>query len=200
MPLLTITLVFPRLTFKPLLSKAYFHFMNLFVSPSIASLIRTKSSAYSNSFSAAPLAKAVMTSTTTARRKGGSTDPWCITTLTSSSSTNSKSTLTLVFAPSYRFITDLTNTSGIPFFLIAHSNTFLGTLTLAFSLSTKHIRLFSSSMILFLHPSQNKHGINCSCQTLRKITFHGQLLFYEAFFSNTLSFTFTPYSRSFTVL
>ena len=47
----TRTLVLPRLTFKPLLSKA-FNFKNLFLSPSIILLIRTKSSTYSNSFSA----------------------------------------------------------------------------------------------------------------------------------------------------
>ena len=45
----TITLVFPRLTFKPLLSKASFHFKSLSLSHSIVSLIRTKLSAYSNS-------------------------------------------------------------------------------------------------------------------------------------------------------
>ena len=49
-------------------------------------------------------------------------DSWCIHTLTSNSSDNSESTLTLVFAPSYRLITDLTKTSGILLFLIAHSN------------------------------------------------------------------------------
>ena len=48
---LTITFIFPRLTFKPLLSKASCHFQNLFMSPSIVSLTLTKSSAYSNSLS-----------------------------------------------------------------------------------------------------------------------------------------------------
>ena len=49
---LTITLAFPMLTFNPLLSKASFHFRNLSLSPSSVSLIRTKSSTYSNSLSA----------------------------------------------------------------------------------------------------------------------------------------------------
>ena len=131
----TITLVFPNLTFKSLFSKASFHFKNLFLSPSIVSLIRNKSSAYINS----PLANSVTTSATTAKRKGDSTDPWFIHTLTSTFSDNSESTLTLVFAPSFRLITDLTKTSGIPFFLNAYSNTFLGTLPKAFFRSTKHI-------------------------------------------------------------
>ena len=132
----TITLFFPRFTFKPLLSIVSCHFSNLFLSPWIVSLIRTKSSAYSNSLSAPSMANSVTTSTTSAKRKGDSTDPWDIPTLTSNSSDNSESTLTLVFAPSYRLIADLTKTYGIPFFLIAHSNTFLGSLLRAFFKST----------------------------------------------------------------
>ena len=45
MALLTITLVFLSLTFKPLLSKAHLHFMNLFLSPSVIPLVKTKPSA-----------------------------------------------------------------------------------------------------------------------------------------------------------
>ena len=56
MLLLIITLVFPRLTFIPLLSKASFRFRKLFPTPSIVSLVRTKSSAYGNSLSACSLA------------------------------------------------------------------------------------------------------------------------------------------------
>ena len=136
--LLTITLVFSRLTFKPLLSKASFHFRNLSLILSIVPPIRTKSSAYNYSLSAPSLVCSVTTSTTNAKRKGDSTDPWCIPTLTYDSSDNSESTLTLVFAHSYRLFTDLTKTSGIPFFLIAHYSTFLGILSKAFSMSTKH--------------------------------------------------------------
>ena len=125
---------------KPLLSKSSYHFKNLFHSPWIVSLITTKSSAYINSLSTQYMANSVTTSTT--KKKGDNTDPWCIPTLTSNSSDNSQSTLALVFAPSYRLITDLTQTSGIPFFFIAHSNTFLGTLSNAFSWSTKHTTFF----------------------------------------------------------
>ena len=59
-------------------------------------------------------------------------DPWCTPTFTSNSSDNYTPAMTLVFAPSYKLITALTITSGIPFFLIAHSTTFLGTLSNAF--------------------------------------------------------------------
>ena len=88
MPLLSITLVFSRLSSKPLLSTASFHFKNLLLSPSIVSLIGTKSSAC-KSHLAQPLAISVMISITTAKRKGDSTDPWCISALTSNSSDNS---------------------------------------------------------------------------------------------------------------
>ena len=72
-----------------------------------------------------------------------STDLCCIPSLTSISSDNSEYTLTLVFAPSYILITDLTKTSGIPFFLIANSN-------------------ISLIVILVLQHSQDGHCINCS--------------------------------------
>ena len=124
--LIVMPFIFPRLTFKPMLSKASSHFKNLPLSLLIVSLIRTKSSAYSNSLSALSLANYVTTSTTTAKRKDGSIDHWCITTLTSN---NSEYTLILVFVPLYRLITDLAKTSGILFFLIAHSNTLLSTLS-----------------------------------------------------------------------
>ena len=143
MPPQTIPLVFSRLTFKPLLSKASLHYKNLFLSPSIVSLIRSKSSAYSNSLSAPSLANSVTKSTTTAKKKGDSTDPWCILTLTSNASDNSEFTLTLGSAPLYRLITDPTKTSDVPILHIAHSNTLLGTSSNAFPDLQKHnITLF----------------------------------------------------------
>ena len=78
MPPLAITLIFPRPTFKHLLSKSSFHLKNLFLSPLIVSLIRTKSSSYRNSLSALYLA-ILVTSTTTAHTKCDSTGSWCIT-------------------------------------------------------------------------------------------------------------------------
>ena len=78
MPPLTITVVFPRLAFKPLFSKASFYFKNLFLSPLIVSLVWTKSSAYSNSFSAPSMANSVTTPTSTAKRKCNRTDPWYV--------------------------------------------------------------------------------------------------------------------------
>ena len=76
MPTQTMTLDFPQITLKLMISKASFQFKNLFLSPSVVSLIRTKTSACSNSLSASSLANSVTISTTTAKRKGDSTDPW----------------------------------------------------------------------------------------------------------------------------
>ena len=45
---------------------------------------------------------------------------------------------------------------------MAHSNTFLGTLSIDFSRSKNTYTTFTFSMILFWHPSQDKHNINCS--------------------------------------
>ena len=51
-------------------------------------------------------------------------------------------TFTFVLAPLYRLITAVNNASGIPFFPIAHSTTFLGPLSNAFSRSTKRMSNF----------------------------------------------------------
>ena len=72
--LLTITLVFQRLAFTNLLSKASFHYKNVFLSPSIVSLIRSKSSAYCYSLSAPSLGNNITTSTTNAKGKGDNTN------------------------------------------------------------------------------------------------------------------------------
>ena len=89
---LTITMLFPKLTFKPLLSKASFHLMKLFMSPQLShssglshlqlatrvvflcSYIwyhkcKTFSKLYSNSLSTLSLTNLVTTSNTTAKRK-----------------------------------------------------------------------------------------------------------------------------------
>ena len=133
---------FPKVNFQTLALKASFHFENLFLSPMIVSVIRTKSPAYNNSPSAPSLANSVTTSTTNSKTKGDSTDRLYIPILTSNSTDNSESTLTLVFTPSYRLITGLAKSSGIPFLLNTHSNTFLGTLSKASSRSTKQIYNF----------------------------------------------------------
>ena len=136
-PPLTISLFFQRFTFNVLLSMASFHFKNLSLSPSIFSLIWTMSSQYNCSLSAPSLANSVATSTN--ENMANSTIACCIPSLTQNSYDNSESTLTLVFAPSYRLVTDLSKTYSIPFFFIVHSNTFLGTMSKAFSSSKKRI-------------------------------------------------------------
>ena len=52
--------------------------------------------------------------------------------------------LTFVLEPSYKLITACTNTSANPFFLNAHSITFLGTLSNVFSESLEHMYSFCS--------------------------------------------------------
>ena len=148
-----------------------------------------------------PLVNTVTASTTTAKRIGELTDPWCIPTLTSNCSDNSESTLTLVFAPSYRLISDLTQTYLIPFFINAHSTTFLGTLSKTFTRSTKHIHNFlhlacySSCSLLKINTASivTLSGIkpNCISSTVNIL---------QSLFSDTLSTTFIPCSRNFTVL
>ena len=87
---------FHKVNFQTLDLKRLLPFKNLFWSLSIVSLIMTKCSVYSNSHSAPSLTNSMTTSTTTVKRKGDSTDPWCILTLTSISSDNSDSTLTCI--------------------------------------------------------------------------------------------------------
>ena len=181
-----------------MLSTASFHFKNLFICPSIASLIWTKSTAYSNSLT--PSQSNSETTSTTTAKKDDSTDPWCISTLTSNSFDKSESTLTHVFAPSYGLITELTKTSGNPSFLIVHSNAFLSSPSRDIYWTTKHIQLFSFSMILFLQPSYDKHCINCS-SLMHKAKLHFINSHYSMKpFHNILSTTFIPYSRSFIAL
>ena len=87
---------------------------------------------------------------------------------TSNSSDNSQSTLTHAFTPTYRLITDLTKTTGIPFFLNAHSNTFLVSMSKAFSRSTTHTifylwhdTLLAQSLVLYhLSACLHKHNLS----------------------------------------
>ena len=80
---LTTIFVFPRFTFSPLLSNASFYFQNFSLSPSIVSLIRTKSSRYNISLIKPFLTFSVTTSTTIAKTNSNNMDPWCTPTFTS---------------------------------------------------------------------------------------------------------------------
>ena len=64
----TITFIFSRFTFSPLLSNALLHFKNLFFRSSVVSLITTKSSVYKTSFIKPSLAFSVTISVTIANR------------------------------------------------------------------------------------------------------------------------------------
>ena len=136
--LTAITSDFSRLTVKPSLSNMTFNFLNL-----IHQLFRTSKQNHRHTVAthiAHPLWQTP--SQHLPKRKGHSTDPWCIPTMTSNSSDNSESTLNLVFAPSYILITDLTKISSIKSLLIANFNTLIGTLPAAFYRSTKHTKYF----------------------------------------------------------
>ena len=92
------------------------------------------------------------------KSSGLSTEPWCIPTLTPNHSlTHPPYDLILVLTCLYMAITDLTNHSSTPNFLMAHSTTFLGTLSKAFSKSTN---AHHSSLCFPLYLSCNCLAIN----------------------------------------
>ena len=122
----TITFVFSRFTFNPLLYNALLGFRNLSFRPSIVSLINAKSSAYKVSF-IKPFLHFL-----------SQHPPQLQTTKVT------KQILTFVFEPSYKLITAFTKISSSPFFLSAHCITLLGTLSNTFSKSTKHMYNFLS--------------------------------------------------------
>ena len=94
----------------------------------------TRSSAYSISHSRPSLTLCVTASITIMKSSGLSTKPWCTPTFTPNHSlTDPSYDLILVLACLYMAITALTNHSSTPNFLMAHSTTFLGTLSKAFS-------------------------------------------------------------------
>ena len=78
-----------------------------------------------------------VTPSTTGAKNDDNTDQWSINTLTSNSSSIPESTLTLVFAPSYRLITDLIKNFQYFFLTSPIENTFLSTLLKAFLRLTK---------------------------------------------------------------
>ena len=122
--------------------------------PAIVSAIKTTSSAYNVSFIMPSFISLVPASITLANSSGDKADPWCTPTSTWNSLDKCVPTFTFVFAPSHGHITAMTNASGIPFFLIAHSKTFLGTQSNTFSRSTKHMySLFC--FLIYLPKNQN---------------------------------------------
>ena len=151
----TITFVLLVLTFKPLLSSASFKFQNLCFKSTLVSLLRTKSSAYSTSLITLFLAFSVITSTTTANNSSDSTDLSWTPTFTSNSSEYADSTLTLVFAHH----TSLSLPK--PLLLMAHSITFLGTLSKLFPCQQNTNTIPFPSFIILLHSSYKEYRIYC---------------------------------------
>ena len=115
----------PKVYFHSLLSNATFHFINFSLRASIVSVTNTKSAAYRISFINPSLAPSVTTSTTIAHNNGDNTDPWCTPTFTGNSFDNFVPTLTSLLDTGSSV--PLPVFSGMPFLLISHPTTFLGT-------------------------------------------------------------------------
>ena len=97
------------------------------------------------------------------KKNGDNIDHWHIHTLRLNACDSSESTLIIVFAPSYRLITDVDKFCGIPFFFFTHLNTLFGALSKAFPKSTKHMyQNLPFHTILIMQPSQNECSIKCS--------------------------------------
>ena len=135
--LLTITSVFPMLTFSPLLSIPICQSSHLLCISSSVSVTTARSSANSSSRGNPRLNSSLMTSSTTINRNGLSPDPWCRLTLMGNSSVLLCMVLTAVDAPWCVASTSLTSFSGTPLLRSHQYTRFLGTLSYTFSKSTK---------------------------------------------------------------
>ena len=132
-----ITLVFSSFILRPLSLRHSFYFLNFSFSSSSHFPTSTRSSAYSISHGRPSLTLCVTASITIMKSSGLSTESWCTPTFTPNHSlTHPPYDLILVLACLYMAITALTNHSSTPNFFMAHSTTFLGTLSKAFSRST----------------------------------------------------------------
>ena len=135
--LLTITSVFPMLTFSPLLSILICQSSHLLCISSSISVTTARSSANSSSRGNPRLNSSLMTSSTTIKRNGLSPDPWCRPTLMGNSSVVPCMVLTTVDAPWYVASTNLTSFSGTLLLLRHQYTRSLATLSYAFSKCTK---------------------------------------------------------------
>src|SRR5664279_2422076 len=134
-----ITFVLPKLTLSPFPSIPALHLSNFSINSSILSANRTRSSAYSNSIGKPSLNSLDRASSTMMNSKGLSTEPWCTPTLTTNALLTLPFTFTAVDASSYIDLITDTIHSSTPNFRKAHHTTSLGTLSKAFSKSTKAI-------------------------------------------------------------
>ena len=152
-----ITLVFSSFIFRPLSLRHSFHFLNFSFNSSSHFPTSTRSSVYSISHGRPSLTLCVTASITIMKSSGLSAEPWCTPTFTPNHSlTHPSYDLILVLACLYMAITALTNHSSTPSFLMAHSTTFLGTLSKAFSRSTN---AHHSSLCFPLYLSKSCRGL-----------------------------------------
>ena len=130
-----ITLVLSSFILRPLSFRHSFHFLNFSFSSSSHFPTSTRSSAYSISHGRPSLTVCVTASIIITPNHSLTHPPYDV---------------ILVLACLYMAITTLTNHSSTPSFLMTHSTTFLGTLSKAFSRSTKthHSSLFFSISLL----------------------------------------------------
>src|SRR5664279_3844710 len=136
-----ITFVLSIFTFSPFSSKPFFHNLNLAISSSSDSAIKARSSAYSNSHETPVLNSSDRASNTIMKSKGLNTDPWYTPTLIGNATLSPSPSLIAVDALSYIAWITLTSHSSTPNFLSAHQTTSRGTLSKAFSRSTKAIHI-----------------------------------------------------------
>src|SRR5206468_1237713 len=134
------TFVLAAFTISPFSSRPSFHDASLTNNSPSDSAINTRSSAYNNSHGSPHLDCIDSASNTIINNKGLSTEPWC----------------TPIFTSSYIDCITLTNHSSTFSFLRDHQRISLGTMSNAFSKSTKAIH---SSF--FLH-----RYLSCSCLTM----------------------------------
>ena len=153
-----ITLVFSSFILRPLSLRHSFHFLNFYFSSSSHFPTSTRSSAYSISHGRPSLTLCVTDSITMMKSSGLSTEPWCTPTFTQNHSLLNHHIILSWFWHVYTWsYTALTNHSSTPNFLMAHSTTFLGTLSKAFSRSTN---AHHSSLCFPIYLSCNCLAIN----------------------------------------
>ena len=132
------TFVFPAFTLNPFFFMASFHIKSLLTYSSRESAMMTRSSAYRSSQGTPAQNSGDKASSTMMKSKGLSTDPWWTLTFTSNSLLKPSPTWTHCPLADIPW-TNLTIQSSTPSFLRANQITFRGTLSNAFSRSTKAI-------------------------------------------------------------
>ena len=150
------------LTFSPLLSSPICQSSHLLCISSSVSVTTARSSANGSSRGNPRLNSSLMTSSTTINRNGLSPDPWCRPTLMGNSSVLPCMVLTTVDAQWCIASTSLTSFSGTPLLRRHQYTRSLGTLSYAFSKSTKVRNKSLCTSVCFLQLLYDKYCICCT--------------------------------------